>query len=162
MNRTLSGELPAVPHPFSRMAGMTLACWWLVLAGCGRSDTLTLASASGIVTYRGKPLPNASVTFIPQDGSLPALATTDQKGWFSMRTQGENGAFVGSHAVVIIAIEQTRELTDEEFDRMTAQQLAAVRRSLIPKRYGNRESSGLIVQVAADADLNEFVFDLQD
>ncbi|WP_437202821.1 carboxypeptidase-like regulatory domain-containing protein [Planctomicrobium sp. SH664] len=164
--RKSEGTSGQTGRPCRQVRGAFLAlasawfCWGL--AGCGSSDSLSLADVKGDVSYQGKPVPNATVMFIPQDGSLPAMGTTNATGEFTLRTQGQNGAVPGTHGVTIVAVVDSRVLTAEELDSMSAQQLAAVRRSLIPKKYNNQQSSGLSVQVTHDNKPNTFTFDLKD
>ena len=83
----------------------------VVLAtGCGGSKKF--ASVSGKVTLNGKPLPNATVSFLPiaEQGSIEAgeasIGKTNEKGEFALRsTTGKNGALVGHHRVSISALD---------------------------------------------------------
>ena len=68
--------------------------------GCGPGGP-EIASVEGTVTMDGKPLPDASVVFIPENGR-PAGATTDSEGKYVLTfTQGRKGAMPGKNKVRI-------------------------------------------------------------
>jgi hypothetical protein len=70
-----------------------------VLSGC---DNKAPAKVIGTVTLDNKPVVDATVTFIPDDGSRISTGLTDKNGrydlWFSAQLQG---ATVGTHRVEI-------------------------------------------------------------
>jgi hypothetical protein len=69
-------------------------------AGCGGSNTVPV---KGVVTFDGKPLPNATVLFIPQEpGGRDAHGTTDDDGVFVLSTAGSaDGALPGAYKVTV-------------------------------------------------------------
>ena len=72
----------------------------LALSGCGE-DGPELGRVEGTVTMDGKPLPNASVVFVPENGR-PAGATTDAQGKYVLNfTAGREGALLGKNTVRI-------------------------------------------------------------
>ncbi len=73
-------------------------------AGC--SDRPSLATASGVVTLDGKPMPGAIVTFQPVNGGRLGTAETDFEGRYSIKTFGPDvdGAIVGDHYVGVIRV----------------------------------------------------------
>ncbi len=84
---------------------------WLVLLallaglGCGGSS-YDLAPVAGRVTWKGKPLANAHVSFAPTGSREPGPASygkTDSDGKFRLRveTTDQEGAVVGQHVVRI-------------------------------------------------------------
>lgn len=71
----------------------------LTCLGCDSGPEI--ASVEGNVTMDGKPLPNASVIFVPEDGR-PAGATTDDQGHYVLTfTEGRRGAVPGRNKVQI-------------------------------------------------------------
>ncbi len=48
--------------------------------GCS-NDSLPLVEVTGAITYRGKPVPNANITFSPQQGPM-ATGVSDAQGTF--------------------------------------------------------------------------------
>lgn len=74
----------------------------LVLAclGCTPGGP-AIEPVEGTVTLDGKPLPNASVVFVPEE-DRPAGATTDSQGHYVLTfTEGREGAVLGKHKVQI-------------------------------------------------------------
>jgi hypothetical protein len=68
--------------------------------GCS-SEGPDIAYVTGRVTMDGKPLPNASVMFIPENGR-PAAAETDANGNYTLNfTEGRRGAMPGKSMVSI-------------------------------------------------------------
>ena len=71
----------------------------MTLAGCGSGSGL--ASVSGTVTLDGSPLPDALVSFYPEEGRFSS-GTTDSSGHYVLDyTADEQGAVVGKHTVKI-------------------------------------------------------------
>jgi len=72
---------------------------WLALAGCGNSDLPEMARVTGTVTYKGKPVPNMMVNFMPTAGR-PSWGRTDAVGHYEMNYDADNmGAMTGHHKV---------------------------------------------------------------
>jgi len=66
-------------------------------AGCGGGPEI--ASVKGRVTMDGKPLANATVVFVPENGR-PAGATTDADGYYVLNfSRGRRGAIPGKNMV---------------------------------------------------------------
>jgi len=80
--------------------------------GCGDS---TISTVTGTVTYNGKPVPKASVTFYPKEGR-PSSGVTDESGKYELNyTADKKGALIGQHTVRIsTAIEQLDETVTAE------------------------------------------------
>jgi hypothetical protein len=75
----------------------------LALLGVGCSGGAKTVPVEGVVTLDGKPLPNATVLFIPQEpGGRDAHGTTDADGAFSLSTdRSADGAFPGAYKVTV-------------------------------------------------------------
>ena len=70
----------------------------LLISGCSESGP-EIASVKGKVTMDGKPLANAAVVFIPENGR-PAGARTDAEGNYELNfTQGRKGTMPGKNQV---------------------------------------------------------------
>jgi hypothetical protein len=91
-------------------AGLVCVVLALPLAGCGGASLKT-APVSGRVMLDGRPLAQATVTFVPVAGAgdkepLPSsVGTTGEGGRYSLvlNSGGKtNGAVLGKHTVVII------------------------------------------------------------
>ena len=80
-----------------------LAVSILLFAGCGPGGP-EIASVSGRVTMDGKPLANATVVFIPENGR-PSGASTDADGKYVLNfSQGRRGAIPGKNMVRVMTI----------------------------------------------------------
>ena len=64
------------------------------IVGCGSSLESTV---SGIISYAGKPVPNAIVTFQGKSGGPGAYAMTNDTGEYSLRTGSNYGVLVGTY-----------------------------------------------------------------
>ena len=88
-----------------RLALFGLLSMAVALVGCGGSgDTPELGTVEGTVTLDGKPLANATVTFIPQDTEQrrPSNAQTNESGEFELKYSREHdGAPPGKYLVEI-------------------------------------------------------------
>ncbi|OYW15363.1 MAG: hypothetical protein B7Z55_15085, partial [Planctomycetales bacterium 12-60-4] len=71
--------------------------------GCGGGlppDAPKLAPAAGVVTHKGSPLPNVTVTLYPESGPV-GVGKADGSGQFQIKTNGRDGATIGTHKVTI-------------------------------------------------------------
>ncbi len=144
-------------------------------SGCG-GDKLPLAPTSGIISYQGSPVPNATVVFQP-DGGPPAIANTDDAGRFELKTGGRSGVMPGTCKVAVTALEPLEhEIDPSKLDpainaddpaawesSLTAEALQAManRKSLIPEKYSHVQTSGLVAEIEPKKK-NEFTFELTD
>lgn len=75
----------------------------IALVGCASSGP-EIAYVSGRVTMDGKPLSNATVVFIPDNGR-PAGATTDAEGQYVLNfAEGRKGAIPGTNTIRIMTL----------------------------------------------------------
>jgi hypothetical protein len=74
------------------------------LAVCGCSRGVPLGQVEGTLQMNGAPLPDAMVTFIPEDRQLPqSTGISNAEGHFELRcNNGAMGAAVGDHRVTVI------------------------------------------------------------
>ena len=131
--------------------GIIFAFFFLAIPlviGCGPGRPET-AKVQGTVTYEGKPLDGARVTFYPS-GSRPAGGITDAEGKFNLMTfeQGD-GVILGECGVAIAKSKGTPPSPQNPMGTMIY---------LIPKRYSSPKTSGLIRKVESGE--NNFTFDL--
>lgn len=126
--------------------------------GCGGGyEGPPLLEAGGLVTFKGQPVEDATVVFIPSDTSngLRAMQVmTDSEGEFSLATLPEqseeflSGAPAGEYLVEI-----SKRLQSPDGRRMPA-------KNLLPKRYAQAKQSGLMAKIQQDSE-NHFTFDLK-
>jgi hypothetical protein len=149
---------------------MIPACLAAAIVGCG-SD-LNLAPVEGMVTFQGKPLANATVTFIPKgEGSL-GVGITDEEGSFSILTGGQAGVTPGMCAVTVSKMESSgggqaalEKMSEADRQKMMMSGkmqgvMNGTPKSAIPAQYGNAMTSGLSFEVMKDGE-NNFPITLQ-
>jgi hypothetical protein len=122
----------------------------VLAGGCSRNPQTYVVS--GTVSYRGKPLGNAGVTFVPHYGR-PAMAITDAHGRFRLRTYDlADGAVLGEHAVCVMKSETPAPDAAHPYP---------CGRLLVPARYGNPLKTPLRATVTAGGP-NDFQLNLTD
>ena len=131
------------------------------LCGCGGgvNDAPKTVSAKGIVTYKGNPVSNHSVAFVPDEEGMLASGTTDSAGRFTLTTSATgDGAVPGKYKVAIsIVPEEVAPMPGfpEEKDYMPPV-------SPLPKKYTDVNTSDLLFTVETDASKNDFKIELTD
>ena len=71
----------------------------IVLTGCGGGPALV--GVSGTLTHKGKPVANALINFLPENGR-PSSGITDEDGHFTLNYDPEHdGTVVGKHIVSV-------------------------------------------------------------
>jgi hypothetical protein len=128
---------------------LLLAC---TSAGCG-SERAKTASVKGTVTFRGKPVPNGTVTFIPSGPGPAATGEIQKDGSFTLTTyRPGDGAVLGTHKVIVVAVEDTSTRLPEERNPLPS--------SIVPDKYTSAATSDLSAEVKEGE--NVVVFDLKD
>jgi hypothetical protein len=127
------------------------------LIGCGGGGLAT-NKVTGTVTVDGEPLANASITFTPKTQGVghPGYGTTDEKGVYLLQTsqgQAEAGTTPGDYLVAIRKSEVDPDAPPP------APGYPPVTRSVIPVRYAQTSTSGLVATVENKRS-NEINFEL--
>lgn len=127
------------------------------LVGCGSKkppNPYQVSKASGRVSYNGKPLDKAYITFFPQEAGEAASAISDSSGNFVLSTYERlDGATIGPHIAIVTVHSDAPVLPGDE---------AALRKaSPIPAKYMKPETSGLKFDVKGDGN-NVFDIKLTD
>ena len=134
------------------------ALFGVVAAGCGGSNRLATAAATGKVSYNGKPLSFGCVLFVSETGP-PARGAIKPDGTFQLRTYKDgDGAIVGKHRVQVAC-------TGDQGPNAPPQPTNGEPhpgKSLVPSKYSAYMTSGLTFAVSADANANHFMIDLKD
>ena len=141
-----------------KIAVSALVTVGIVLTGCPNSRPATYR-VTGTVTIQEKPLASAVVTFVPtsKEGEA-ASAITDSEGKYALTTwEAGDGARPGQYGVKVSKQEQAavdpskmvKNLTIEEEQKIyvESKKPAPPARRLIPSKFENEESSGLIHKV---------------
>jgi hypothetical protein len=121
-----------------------------LLIGCGDGGP-ELASVKGVVTLDGQPVPNAVLTFVPQQGS-PSYGRTSREGNYElMFTDVKRGAMLGTHQVSI----EVQRVSKEELAEMKAQGMDVPDKIVeIPKAY--RQAGALTAEVKRGSNAIDF------
>jgi len=114
----------------------------VAVAGCSESPVAAkghVVPAGGTLTYQGRPVVGAHLTFLGDDPSEPAFAVTDAQGRFKcMTNDSSEGVRPGDYSVTV-----------------------SNPKGGIPKKYATAPDSPLQVTVEDDAE-NEFQLVLED
>ena len=125
------------------------------VSGCGGPKVKGLVAVRGTVTYNGEALEGATVGFTPKEfktGDRLGAGKTDAQGRFELRTIGELGVLPGEYAVVVIKNEARPGKQAPKVDPKTGRPIQGRPtpmevKSLIPKRYNDPKTSGLVATV---------------
>ena len=114
----------------------------------------SLPKVSGVVTFLGEPLANATVTFSSEKRSGPAgRAKTDAQGRYVLQTPGqEDGLAPGTYTVTI------KKNGDIQTEKDGEQEGKPAADNVLPQRFASPEATGLRVMVVEGS--NDFQFDL--
>lgn len=119
------------------LRSIALAATLCLVAGCGGgSGTVPVR---GTVTFKGKPVPSGTVTFIPDSGQH-ATGEIGPDGSYTLTTyKAGDGAVPGSYKVVVVAVQDTSDRLPEE--------RASLPPPIIPTKYTSVATTDLTAQV---------------
>jgi hypothetical protein len=128
----------------------------LALPGCSGGSS-GLAVVKGKISYKEKPVPHGTVNFLPNDGNKPmATGEIQPDGSYELKTfvsnKPSNGAVIGQHKVVIVAIQDQATLLPE--------QRSPLSEPIVPVKYTSAATSDLSANVENKE--NTIDFDLKD
>jgi hypothetical protein len=140
-----------------RVAALVTLPMLLALAGCDKGDYPPMAKVTGTVTYKGKPVPNMMVNFMPKAGR-PSWGKTGADGKYEMvYDENYNGAEIGHHKVYFTppataaiggpASKASRKAIAAAVG-LTPEEMAAIR-----SKYGLEETTKLEVDVKKDPEV---------
>lgn len=114
----------------------------LVLAGCQDSGP-AIGRVSGTVTHNGKPVPDLTINFIPDEGR-PSWGMTDSSGDYVLHwDEDHDGAEVGTHKVSVAFVPGSQSA---ESGRAKVPPATPAEQTAITKKYGI-ETSPLTFEV---------------
>ena len=131
-----------------------------VLPAC--SKAIKTEGVTGVITYNGEPLADATVKFIPTDSTgSQSYGKTNEKGEYKLQTllgAADAGTTPGEYKVTVDCIETVEtgnmiEENDQEIEEMDVEYV-------LPQKFGAPETSGLTATVAPGD--NVINFDLTD
>jgi len=161
-------------------AVLAMGCFVL---GCGGGPRVY--KTTGTVTYKGQPVDGAQVTFAYDNGNF-ANGTTGADGKFSLTYMGTpGGAVPGKCKVAVVkqknvsatlttptgppkSAEEYKAQQKEKQDMMmkVAKEQADIAAggtgNLLPKKYADGNTSGLVFEITTDVSKNDFPIDLKD
>jgi hypothetical protein len=158
-------RIPRGGRPAAAALGLALAGGLLI--GCSRQrGQVPTAPVSGKVLWKGRPVAEAFVTFIPeQPGIWAAQGGTDKNGEFTLNTYGTvgkpDGAAIGWCRVGISKVgpPPPRPPKPPGVSDVLWEQMERPGKSLLPSKYVVPDTSGLRVQV--EGKRNFFTFELE-
>lgn len=136
----------------------------VAIAGCGKSSP-KLHPATGTVTLDGKPLADATVSFVPAAGA-PSDGKTDSAGKYTIMTNGLPGMPAGACKVAVSKFTSAGEMpsmapSPDDMKKMyEKKKKGEVEKGEVPAKYGRADTSGLSADVTSDAAKNVFNFEL--
>ena len=137
------------------------------LAGCGGSTMPKIYPATGTVTWKGEPLADATVSFVPSVGA-PSDGKTDAQGKFTIMTNGKPGARAGACKVTVSKFAgaapsmPAAPKPEDMMKRYEQKKKGEVEKGEIPAKFGRPDTSGLSAEVTTEGAKNVFTFDLKD
>ena len=140
--------------------GLVALAMLTVLPAC--SNAIKTEGVTGVVTYNGEPLADATVKFIPTDGTgSQSYGKTNEKGEYKLQTllgAADAGTTPGEYKVTVDCIETVE--TGKMIQENGEEKPETIAQSLIPAKYNNAETSGLTATVAPGD--NKIDFTLED
>jgi hypothetical protein len=107
--------------------------------GCGGNERKT-AVVTGKVTYKGKPVPTGTITFVPKTPGPPATGELRPDGTYTLTTYRDgDGAVLGEHTVMITALQDMSDRLPEDRNPLPP--------PIIPSKYSSVSTSGLTATV---------------
>jgi len=134
----------------------------LALSGCGKGDYPEMAKVTGTVTYKGKPVPNMMVNFMPTEGR-PSWGKTDSAGKYEMVYDSDyKGVKMGHHKVYFTPPASTIDGGTSKASKkaiaeaagLTTEELLEIR-----SKYGSEEITKLEVDVKKDPEVLDLKLD---
>jgi hypothetical protein len=111
--------------------------------------------AAGTVTYQGKPIAGATITFHAHKNGVTAMALTDDAGNFEVRTLYNSG-----HQEKPGMAEGEYQVTVSKLDLESIKSTFSPPKDLLPKKYTSPTSSPLTATVSTSGE-NRYSFSLQ-
>jgi hypothetical protein len=132
-----------------------------LLSACSKTDPnqqekKPTSPARGIVTYKGKPVGNATVGFTALDNKVRAGGKTDGVGSFVMSTYGTDDGVPPGRYKVTVAVSGTKEIEPG----VLAPEPEGGFKSPIPIKYANPTTTDILVEVT-EGGKNDFTIKLE-
>jgi hypothetical protein len=158
--------LPSLQVPNLQFTGL-LFILLSAFIGCGGtpSGQRPTAPVQVTITYKGNPVPGATVTFVAAEDPKASTGITNESGVASLTTyQANDGAIIGSNLVTVTKMEVDpngeKPLKDPSQADVVGYTPLSPLKSLLPKKYSMPGTSGLQETVVKGK--NTFKFELTD
>jgi hypothetical protein len=151
----------------SKLPACGLLLFLVTIAGCNGTPAgqRPTAPVEVTITYKGSPVPGATVTFITAEDPKAATGITNESGVAVLTTYEPNdGAIIGSNLVTVTKMEVDPKGEKPPVDPSQADVVGYTPltplKSLVPKKYSMPGTSG--IQETVVKGTNKFKFDLVD
>ena len=144
----------------TRIALTMLFSLGATIVGCSSASIPGTFPVSGTVTYGGKPVDGATISFIGKGSERPATAISKADGKYDLYTLDTRGALPGNYSVVVSKTEAPSDSVNKDagFDAsgkdLSMEQSAAnvgkptpKAKQLLPAKYGSASTSTLNFEV---------------
>ncbi|RCS48320.1 hypothetical protein DTL42_13430 [Bremerella cremea] len=144
---------------YQRVFGCVAILGLLVLSGCGTSLEPGKIPFAVTVMYEGKPIDEAVVIFVSDDGKY-ANGLTDSSGVAHMGTVAAgDGVFAGKYKV---AVDKSQLISENDPNDPTGNKVLKSEAVYhVPLKYSDLNKSGLTAEVSEDG-AHELTLDLKD
>ncbi|QDV38939.1 Ig-like domain-containing protein [Tautonia plasticadhaerens] len=129
----------------------------IAVSGCGDPDAPEIARVTGTVTRGGKPIPNLTVNFVPDEGRASWGITDDQGKYELEYNEDYKGAKVDHHMVYVIF--NAGSIEGAISGQADGQGISAEDRQQIMQKYGNMDTTQLEVDVTEDPQVIDLKLD---
>lgn len=159
-------------NAFSVQLCLIAALFVPALAGCGASSgepPAMVYPVTGVITYKGKPIVGADVTFSNEGEKRSAFARTDEEGRYQLTTFSQNDGAVEGKSIVTVTkfvdvapATPEADLDSDDYDPPSfgAEAPPEKSKSEFPEKYSSAKSSGLFANVLSSGE-NKFDFELK-
>jgi hypothetical protein len=136
--------LPTIPRRAAVAGALFVA---LVASGCGEPK---FVKVTGRVTYKGQPVPNTQLRFMPDNGERPSTGLTGDEGNFTVRySKRQDGCPPGNYTVFLTYIPSNEE------ENHTAPSKASKELKAVIAKYGDPKTSPLHYEITKDGQVLE-------
>lgn len=146
-------------HAISTMFRAALLAFMMFgIFGCGDDKREKIVVVTGTVKYKGQPVPDLMVHFVPQTGknSYPSHAKTDENGKFELVNYGNvKGVPEGTHKVYVGAPPVPKD-GDDDAGKKKVRAKVNIDMAELLKKYGKQDTTPLSFTIKGDQviDLN--------